>query len=112
MIKILNKLYSIEIMKFIILFLSILIIISCKTTMSVLQEDISAKLSDYTECPKSPEFKTPLKNFYYNNKNYIGIYEEDFNELDKYITALELCTSKRLMDIIERNSIITELLKN
>ena len=36
---------------------------------------------------------------------------EDFDTLDKYVVQLEVCTRKRLMDIVKRNEIIQDLLK-
>ncbi len=98
-------------MKKLILILLMVSLVGCATTMSRIQEDLSKKLTDYTICPSMPIFQKPLQNITVGDQPYIAMSEPDFNKLDHYVTELEVCNAKRLLDIVYRNQIIQNLLK-
>ena len=94
-----------------ILLLIFIFTVSCNGTMTQLQEDLSLKLTEYTECPTSPIFNNRLQELAIDGKEYVAMTVEDFDTLDKYVVQLEVCTRKRLMDIVKRNEIISDLIK-
>ena len=97
--------------KLLILLLIFIFTVSCNGTMTQLHEDLSTKLTDYTECPTSPVFNNKLQELAIDGKDYVAMTVEDFDTLDKYVVQLEVCTRKRLMDIVKRNEIIQDLIK-
>lgn len=91
--------------------IAVFVVTACKTTMSNIQNDLSLRLTEYTQCPEQSLFKHPLLQLDIDNKRHFAIHEDDFDTLEKYILNLEDCSRKRLIDIVERNRIIQELLK-
>ena len=89
------------------LVIAVFIVFGCKSIISEVQLDLSKKLAEYTECPKPPIFVSPL----IETQGSITMSKEDFGKLDKYVINLEVCSAKRLLDIIKRNEIIQDLLK-
>ena len=94
------------------LLLSFILIAGCKTLMSEVQEDVSNKLTQFTQCPEQIVFKHKLQEIKIDEQLHFAIHEEDFDYLEKYLLGLEDCSQKRLLDIIARNKIIQELLRN
>lgn len=87
------------------------IVFGCSTVMSRVQEDLSLRLTEYTQCPEQPVFKHKLQEIHIDAQLYFAVHEEDFDILEKYLLGLEKCSKERLLDIVSRNQIIQNLLK-